>query len=156
MHAPNGTSQSLLPNAEQVVLFQAPGGGRRFTQAHFQGASRQRQGRWGSRSPAGPLPQLGPLGGAAVARSHGRASACASACQRWARAARPPPPPAEVSPYLYLPQAAGSGGRRRRPNPTALPFQGGAGRAVLTCSPENAASPARRLPLAAPRGTIAP
>lgn len=62
MHAPNGTIKSLLPNAEQVVLFQAPGGGRGFTRGYFQGVSRQWEPRSGARTPADPYrsPAPGP------------------------------------------------------------------------------------------------
>lgn len=83
---------------KQVVFFQAPGDGRGFTRVHLQGAARQGEPRHGWRPSADPLPQLRagpcPLGGVAAAaagRSHGRTSACASACQAaaWrARAAR--------------------------------------------------------------------
>lgn len=119
------------------MLLQAPGGGRGFTRVRFQGATRQWEPQSGARSPAGPSRQRSPPG-AGAGHMGGRAPALPPVRRRDG-----PGAPAEVSPYLYLPQAAGSGGRRRRRNPTALPFQGGPG---ADLQPRNAASPSPPLP----------
>lgn len=158
MHAPNGTIKSLLPNAEQTSRV-FPGSGRR---PGFHPRSFAR-----SRPTRGTPPRLTPLGRSLTAAPGRALPARRCRCRRggsvtWADerlrfrlsggGVTGPGRPLKSAP-IYIsrrpPAPGGGAGETRLP----FPSREERGERVLTCSPENAALPARRLPRWAPQSS---